>query len=395
MDARAVVGREREALRAHGEVLRGGSLPAPEHPTRGTLVHGAALPLTIAVGVLRDPALRVPFLKLAGVRALIVALAAAVMLFGGLASTGKHAHKPRPAVVTDDSSGPVNVDLPGVHVHLNGKKQDDHVVVMGREVPVQRVDDEESDDDAPAPASSSSPPAPRTWLGRASGAAARGWASVVAFVAILSAIEGVVVFLTRSWDDWLSFHVSRLAGIAPEAPEPPRRRLTFGVRWLFKKLRRKIRGYIVFGSGIPILALLRLVPVVGDWAFTAALTLWAWYWVGVFTASKSAHAWADDRVAGPPAMVRSFNARFARGWWWWPLRAYGRMWAWALRSVSAPAAAFERGPAPYLGLALTRTVLSLPGLYLLSRPIVPVAAGRLCAEGDPAQRFWANAGPVS
>ena len=38
-------------------------------------------------------------------------------------------------------------------------------------------------------------------------------------------------------------------------------------------------------------------------------------------------------------------------------------------------------------------VLQLPGLYLLARPIVPVASGRLCAESDPAQRFWAAASP--
>jgi hypothetical protein len=253
---------------------------------------------------------------------------------------------------------------------------------MGREIPVQRTGDAPS-----APAKAAAPPPTR--FGWVKAVLARGWARIVAVVALLSGVEAVLVFFTRTWDDWLSFHVSRLAGIAPEVPEPPRRRITFSARWLFKKLRQKIRGYIILASGIPVLALLRIVPVVGSWLFTAALTLWAWYWVGVFTASKNAHAWADHKQSAPPALVRSFNARFARGWWWWPLRVYGRLWAWALRSVNAPAAVFERSPASYLGLALTRTVLSLPGLYLLSRPIVPVASGRLCAESDPAQRFWA------
>lgn len=340
-----------------------------------------ALPLSILAAVMRERELRGPFLKLAMVRALIVAIVAALAFASGKGRSHEE-EKPQGALVTDDGVKPVHVDVPGLHVHLDGKQEDDKVVVLGREIPVQR-----SGEAPPAPAPEPAKQAP-TLLGRALAAVARGWASVVAVVALLSAVEGIAVFFTRAWDDWLSFHVSRLAGIAPEVAEPPRRRITFGVRWLFKKLRRKIRGYVVFASGVPILALLRLVPVVGSLAFTGALTLWAWYWVGVFTASKSAHAWIDDKQAAAPAMVRSFNARFARGWWWWPMRLYGRIWAWALRGVNAPAAAFERSPASYLGLALTRTVLSLPGLYLLSRPIVPVASGRLCAESDPAQRFW-------
>jgi hypothetical protein len=385
LDTKTVVDRERDALRMHREALRGGALPATEHPTRGTLVHGMALPLTIGAAVMRDRNLRGPFLKLAAVRAVLVALVAvAAIASKGRLHDDDEDEKPRAAAVVNDDGvkEPVNVDVPGVHVHLQGKPEDDKVTILGRDIPVQTT--------GKTPAAPPTPPEPPpTRFGRLEAAVARGWANIVALVALLATVEAVAVFFTRAWDDWLSFHVSRLAGITPEVPEPPRRRITFSVRWLLKKLKRKIRGYILFASGIPLLALLKLVPVVGSWAFTAALTLWAWYWAGVFTASKSAHAWADDKQAAPPAMVQSFNARFARGWWWWPLRLYGRLWAKALRSVNAPAAAFERSPASYLGLALTRTVLQLPGLYLLSRPIVPVASGRLCAESDPAQRFWA------
>jgi hypothetical protein len=391
LDTKTVVDRERDALRMHREALRGGALPPTEHPTRGTLVHGMALPLTIGAAVMRDRDLRGPFLKLAAVRALLVALVAALAFASGKgrAHDDDEDDKPRAAAVVKDDrvEEPVNVDVPGVHVHLDGKP-DDRVTILGRDIPVQTTG-------GTPPAPPKPPEPPPTRLGRATAALARGWKRIVAVVALLATVEAVAVFFTRSWDDWLSFHASRLAGIAPEAPEPPRRRITFSVRWLFKKLKRKIRGYIVFASGIPVLALLQLVPGVGSWAFTAAVTLWAWYWAGVFTASKSAHAWVDDKQAAPPAMVRSYNARFAHGWWWWPMRFYGRIWAWALRSVNAPAAAFERSPASYLGLALTRTVLQLPGLYLLSRPIIPVASGRLCAESDPAQRFWAAAPPVS
>jgi hypothetical protein len=206
----------------------------------------------------------------------------------------------------------------------------------------------------------------------------------------LSVTEGITVFFSRRWDDWLSFYISAIAGIRPESAQPPPRRLALDLKWLWRKFKRRIRGYVIFGSGMPLLYLLMLVPAVGGWLFGIAVTLWAWYWVGVFTASKSAHAWADDGLAAPPLLVRSFNAGVAKGWWFWPLRVYGRAWAWVVRGVNSAAATFDRSPAPFLGLALARAVLALPGLYLLARPIVPVAAGRLCAEADPGDRFVAG-----
>ena len=40
----------------------------------------------------------------------------------------------------------------------------------------------------------------------------------------------------------------------------------------------------------------------------------------------------------------------------------GRAWARLTRGVDPAAATFERTPAPFLGLALARVILSLPGL---------------------------------
>ncbi len=234
----------------------------------------------------------------------------------------------------------------------------------------------------PAP----SPPPTSRW-GALRDGFKRGWKKVVAFVGLLSVAEGILVFFSRRWDDWLSFHISAIAGILPESAEPPARRLAFDLKWIWRKFKRRIRGYVIFGSGMPLLYLLTAVPAVGGWLFAVAVTLWAWYWVGVFTASKSAHAWADEGVAPPPFLVRTFNARVTKGWWLWPLRVYGRAWAWAVRGVNSAAATFDRSPAPFLGLALARALLALPWLYLLARPVVPVAAGRLCAESDPKERF--------
>jgi hypothetical protein len=275
----------------------------------------------------------------------------------------------------DRQGPPVNVDVPGVHVDIDETKQQGDVVILGQKIPI-----------TPVTQSGGSGAPPPTRFARIRDGFKRRWKQVVELVGLLSIAEGIIVFFSRRWDDWLSFHISGLAGIRPESAAPPVREVAFDVTWIWRKLKRRLRGYLIFGSGMPLLYLLQLVPVAGTWLFGVAITLWGWYWVGVFTASKSAHAWADDGVAPPPLPVRSFNARFATGWWW-PLRVYGRLWVWVVRDVSSAAAAFDRSPAPFLGLALARALLALPGLYLLARPIVPVAAGRLCAEADPGDRF--------
>jgi hypothetical protein len=381
VNPQAIVARERSALAVHQASLRGGELPAPKSAPRGTFVHGLMLPLSLFVATLRSRELRAPFLRLAAVRGAILAVFAALTLASG---SSESANPGKGITVSydadkDKKSDPVNVDLPGLHVHLDESKGQGDVTVFGQKVPVTQVGGSVA---TPPPA----PPPASRWA-RIRDGLKRGWKSVVAFVALLSVVEGIIVFFSRRWDDWLSFHISALAGIRPESAEPPVRKLAFDMKWIWRKFRRRIRGYVIFGSGMPLIYLLSVVPVVGGWLFGIAVTLWAWYWVGVFTASKSAHAWADDGVAPPPALVRSFNAPFAKGWWWWPLRVYGRVWAWVVRGVNSAAATFDRSPAPFLGLALARAVLALPGLYLLARPIVPVAAGRLCAESDPGDRF--------
>jgi hypothetical protein len=366
-------------------------------------VHGLLLPLSLLVATLRSADLRKPFLRLVAVRGAILLVLGGFVLASRIAGCKDEEEDKGVTFNFDDDDDkrdgdgdtdsdnandkeePVNVDVPGLHLHIDGGAPE--IEILGRKMPVTQTHHGHKIV-VPPPA-----PAPTTWLGRTRAAISRGWASLVAFVGVLSVLEGIVVFFSRRWDDWLSFFISGLAGIRPESAAPPVPKIALDLRWLMKKLRRRMRGYIIFASGMPLLYLLRLIPTVGSWLFAASITLWAWYWGGVFTASKSAHAWADDGIAGPPRLVGAFNAGVADGWWFWPLRAYGRLWSRVVRGVNAAATTFDRSPVPFLGLALARGVLALPGLYLLMRPIIPVAAGRLCAEADPADRFSAPTTP--
>lgn len=386
----SLVEREREALAAHRASLIGSEIPPPDRAPRGTFLHGFLLPFSLIASTLRDRELRAPYLKVTAVRIAAV-VAITLIAFSGNTKDKKHrpgGGAPKAVVVHEkhrsEKHTPVKVDIPGVHVDLDVNNGKEEIVVLGQKVPVV---DENGDIGATAKAEEPAPPPPTTTLGRAWAKVKDSWAWLLALVAFMSGAEGIVVFLSRRYDDWMSFHASRLARIRPEDAEPKERKLAFDLPWLYRKLKRRIRGYVVFAAGVPAFLVLRLIPYAGNWAFSIALTLWAWYWLGVFTAAKSAHAWADEATAPSPKPIRMLNDRVSKGFFVFPLRLYGRAWAWITRSVNPAAATFERSPAAYLGLALARAILSLPFLYLFVRPLVPVAAGRLCAESDPGARF--------
>lgn len=389
--------REKGALVAHQATLRGSTLPPPEQAPKGTFLHGFFLPFSLIAATLRDATLRGPYLRLLLVRGLVVTLVGVVAVMNGDVSGHRRprAKAGSSGIVVQKSKEkgkPVHVNMPGLHVDIDEKGEAASVSVLGQNVPVSTGDEHDHDrphegtneDVQPDP---TQPAAPLTFFARVWTRASDGWAWLLALVAILSATEGVVVFLSRRWDDWLSFHASRIAAIRPEDETPKTPKVAFDIKWLYRKLRRRMRGYIVFAAGVPALLPLRLVPTAGPWLFNIAATLWGWYWLGVFSAAKSAHAWADEDDALSPAPIRTLNDRVSKGFVLAPVRWYGRIWARITRSVNPAATTFERSPAAFLGLALARVVLSLPGLYLLARPIVPVAAGRLCAEVDPKDRF--------
>ncbi len=319
----------------------------------------------------------------------------------------------------DDDEAPVHVTAPGVKVDIDKTTGEKKAVVLGKEIPIvdeavpsasaasanaNGAEPASANANGAEPASAAPAPAPvaTSWIMRLVERITSGWQWLAWFVGIVSGTEAVIVFFTRRWDDWLGHHASSLAQIRPEeSTPPPPPKVAFDVRWLIRKFKRRIRGYLVFGAGIPLLALFRLVPghlggglTIGDVLFTIALTCWGWYWLAVFTAGKSAHAWADAATAPSPTLIRELRDRSHDKWFLAPVHMYSRVWARVTRSMNAAAITFERNPRPYLGLALARAILALPGLYLLARPIVPIAAGRLCAESDPADRFSAPAPPA-
>jgi hypothetical protein len=402
MQRSSIIEREKSALAAHRAALRSSVIPPPHDAPKGTFMHGFFLPFSLIVATIRDAELRGPYLRLVLLRGLLVVLAGVIAIAGGkISGDRKESTAPAGVVVTHSKdrtkrSAPLHVNVPGLHVDIDPDKDEASVSVLGQSLPVKEIDavapkapppPPERAAEPPVPPQAATPAAPPSLARRAWTRIGRSWRWLLALFAFLSIAEGVVVFFSRRWDDWLSFHASRLVAIVPEDALPKTPKIAIDLRWLYRKLKRRFRGYVVFAAGLPALLPLRLVPGAGPYLFSIAVTLWGWYWIGVFSAAKSAHAWADEERALPPAPIRKLNERMSPHFVFGPLRWYGRTWARLTHGVNPAATTFERSPTAFLGLALARVVLSLPGLYLLARPIVPVAAGRLCAEADPAERF--------
>lgn len=231
------------------------------------------------------------------------------------------------------------------------------------------------------------------------------WALFVLLYSTLTIWEWIVISLTREHHDALSWHVASHVGVPPEERiDNPRVRLD--VNWLVTKFKRRVQGgFIMLVSGLPlavfVLAVLAPVTIALADAFAALpgvatalelimnqpanliLAVVAAYWLGVFTLGKTAHAWRDE-IVDDPFFLRHLDRiadRFPRllGW----LHLYARILRRAVGLVRRPAYVAENARWETAGMVLMRVLVSLPGLYLLVRPLIPVAATVIIAARSP------------
>jgi len=220
----------------------------------------------------------------------------------------------------------------------------------------------------------------------------------------LYAFEWVVLALSYEHHDAISRDAALLTGAPPEDP-PLTPRVRVDPRWITKRVRRYLRGWIVFAAGLPALFLLTFLPIVGRYLYAVATSLWATYWLAVLVTAKSAEAWREEHTAGPPWFLRRWEHLTARipGFRWWLPRLYGRVWRRSTTQVFSPAARFERSPWELAGLALARVLGGIPGFYFFVRPFMPVAAAHVLvaqnagerAEAAPTPAAPAHAGPAA
>jgi hypothetical protein len=191
--------------------------------------------------------------------------------------------------------------------------------------------------------------------------------------ATLAVVEWIIIALSREYHDALSKIASELTAVPPE-DVPAKPSIRVNIRWLWKKLKRRIRGAILIAVGAPVLWPLWLIPAIGSSLQTAFLGLWTVYWLAVFTVGKTEHAWTRQAPPDPWFLRYSKRAsehRVLRFWMWrWYVRLLRRVGG----PLASPAAHLERAPYEVAGLTAARALTRLPGLYTFFRPIVPVAA---------------------
>lgn len=216
---------------------------------------------------------------------------------------------------------------------------------------------------------------------------------VVRWTALLSALhlaQWIVIALSRDYHTALMREASLLTGLPPE-DEPISPRVRINMQWLRRKLKQRWQGMLIFAAGGPVLWLLAKLLVWGgggllsEWGsrgvHLALLSVWGAWWFVVFSAGKTSLAWGEKEPRAP---------WFLRGWNWLTARAgpvgpamrtYGSLWTRFTREVFSPAACVERQPWSLGGLAVARTVASIPLVKCFMRPLIPVAAAHLLTAG--------------
>jgi hypothetical protein len=215
------------------------------------------------------------------------------------------------------------------------------------------------------------------------------WSSLYA---ILCVVEWVVFALSRDYHAALARDLCLLAGIPPEDAElTPAIRLD--VRWVWRKLKARTRGALVFASVIPLASLFSQVGLPGRAAAAVLVAAWSVYWAGVFVTAKTAHGWTNEATAPQPFYLRTWN-QASRPLPWvirWIPATYGKIWAWLTHSLFAPASRFEASPYELTGLALARVVRYVPGVYLLFKPLFGVSAAHILLLQEQRQQAAASA----
>jgi hypothetical protein len=206
-----------------------------------------------------------------------------------------------------------------------------------------------------------------------------------------SLVEWLVIALSRDFHDQIGRRAAELSGVPPEDP-PLRPRVRVNLRWMWTKVKRRVRGLKVFAFGFPMFAAGSLIPSPWRLASGVVATAWGVYWLSVFVGAKSARAWRDEGSAPDPWFLRAYDALVAKSrlFRWWLPRWYGRAWRRHSAAVFPPCARFEESPYELLGLGALRVVCGLPLVYLFVRPVIPVAAAHLVTgpviEDEPRPR---------
>lgn len=211
-------------------------------------------------------------------------------------------------------------------------------------------------------------------------------AALVASVwAVLLLAHVTVIALSYRFHDQLTRKASLLLGVYPEDDEETPR-VKLDLRWIKKRFRRQVRGFMVMVPGFVFFWILSLF--VGSWVSKLLGAWWVVHWWVVFSLAKTAYAWNEPAIAEPwYARLWDAGARRLPPLRWPPLDWWRRYLSQSATSMWSPLSWLERRVPEGVALSLLRLFANAPGLGFVFRPLLPLYAYLVLEHGDGALDF--------
>ncbi|MFL5347218.1 MAG: hypothetical protein ACJ8AT_20740 [Hyalangium sp.] len=365
---------------------------APTHPVR-QFFHGLFLPFHLFVALWKDPVARRRFLRVGFVQSLIILALAFAYSRWSTRNEDDAQERSAPAGLKtarqlERGHFKLQMKIAAEKATRKAKalaqKTGEKAPEVDEEADPDEADEAEGATEAEQAEAAVTAPKPKRFIDHD----LEFWA---ALFAAMHMAQWVVIALSRDFHDTVSRDASLLTGLEPE-DEPVEPRVRLDLKWLRRKISRRFRAFMVFTVGVPILyGISSPLPFRHPLA-SMLITSWSVYWIVVFTASQSGHAWRNPE-AGPPWFLRGWSWLTTRvpGFRWAVPRAYGRFWENQTRSLFSPAAELEKQPWAFAGLALTGMLSMIPLMKCFLRPLMPVAAAHLLVARHTAERAAALA----
>jgi hypothetical protein len=197
---------------------------------------------------------------------------------------------------------------------------------------------------------------------------------LVKLLTALGVLEWILVWIGREHHDAIAYETAVLTGV-PGDPlaGPPRLRLD--ARWLWTKAWRTARFLFFVALATPVTAVLNAIPLIGGPLVIAAQAAWTAYWASVFALANASAAWLPPPEAGAaPWFIRALRTLGRAPVVGVVPRLYAAALGYATRGVWPACLAFESASFEAAGLAIARTIASVPLAYLVLRPMFPPAA---------------------
>lgn len=229
-----------------------------------------------------------------------------------------------------------------------------------------------------------------------------GTTTVAAVIGILALSEFAIIAVSHEFHDWIGGQLARAVHVPPD-DDVAKPRVRLDLPWLVTKAKRRVQGLVllllsVLPWVVVLLAIVKPIDLVMDDAIVlgvvtqvlvkssvnAIIFCFSMYWLCTFVVGKTGLAWKETTGVEPFFLppLRRLVARHPN--LFFPVRFYLFVLSRVMGVVDRPAALMERVPYEAIGLTFVRIISSIPIVYLIARPLIPVASSLVLVKAASA-----------